>query len=95
MSASQLLARRNTGGLTMTKLIVDAATRARLNNLDGPLEMCDESGKTLGYFQPLNNLAGQPGPVPRSPFSDEELQKRRQQRTGRSLSEVLERLNQL
>jgi len=34
----------------MTKLIVGAATRAKLHNLDGFVEFCDEAGNTLGYF---------------------------------------------
>jgi hypothetical protein len=72
----------------MTKIIVDAATRANLHNLDTLLEVCDESGQTLGYFHPQ----GPPSRVP-SPFSDEEIERRRQQRTGKPLAEILERLN--
>jgi hypothetical protein len=75
----------------MTKLMIDAGTLAKLHNLEAPLEVCDESGKTLGYFHPAV-LAHGAGPALRSPFSDEELQRRRQQRTGSPLGEVLERL---
>jgi hypothetical protein len=73
----------------MTKVIVDDATRANLHNLDTLLEVCDESGRTLGYFHP------QLGAMQvRSPFSDEEIERRRQQRTGKPLAEILERLKQ-
>jgi hypothetical protein len=74
----------------MTRLTVDAALLARLHNLDQTLEVCDESGRTLGYFHPVP-AAGHP-PAP-SPFSEEELRRRQQQRTGRSLAEILERLD--
>ena len=75
----------------MTKLTIDTTTLAKLHNLEGLLEVCDESGKTLGYFHPvvcINNADRSA----RSPFSDDELQRRRQQRTGRPLAEILERL---
>jgi hypothetical protein len=75
----------------MTRLVLDAATRARLHNLDSLVEVCDESGQLLGYFHPVA-----PGlssaPPRRSPFTDDELQKRRQQRAGRPLREILDRL---
>jgi hypothetical protein len=73
----------------MTRLTVDAATRARLQNLDGFMEVCDESGRVLGYFHPLGGSVTESRP---SPFTEEELQKRRQQRTGRPLAEILKRL---
>jgi len=56
------------------------------------LEVCDRSGQTLGYFVPVGTNGG--GPPPRSPFSDEEIQMRRQQRVGKPLSEILQRLEQ-
>jgi hypothetical protein len=74
----------------MTKVIVDAAMRARLHDLSELLEVCDESGRTLGYFHPLVP----PGDTKSlSPFSDEEIERRRQQRSGRPLGEILEDLH--
>ncbi len=78
----------------MTHVTLDRALLARLQSLDRPVEFRDESGRTVGYFHPL--------PVPgrgsresmRSPFSDEELQRRRQQRTGRTLADILKDLGQ-
>ena len=76
----------------MTRLIIDPETLAKLHNLEGLVEVCDESGKTLGYFHPVVRANGV-GQTVHSPFSDEELERRRQQRTGRPLAEILERLS--
>ncbi len=38
----------------MGKLTLDAELRAKLNGLNEPLEVCDESGRTLGHFLPAN-----------------------------------------
>ncbi len=76
----------------MTHVTLDPALLARLQSLDRPVEFRDESGRTVGYFHPL------PGPGQgsqegiRSPFTDEELQRRRQQRTGRPLADILKDL---
>jgi hypothetical protein len=75
----------------MTKVVVDAATRARLNNLSDLLEVCDESGRVLGYFHPV------PAPFPteayvQSPVPEEEIECRRRQRTGRALTDILKGL---
>ena len=72
----------------MTKIVVDAPFWAKLNNLEGPVEFCDDSGRTLGYFHSVAS----PSEVERMPtslISDEELQRRRQQGGGRSLAEIL------
>ncbi len=75
----------------MTRLTVDAAFLARLDKLDSVLEVCDESGRTVGYFHPVSPPSEG---TARSPFSDEELQQRRQQRTGHQLSEILAELGE-
>ena len=36
----------------MSMVTLDAALRSMLNGLDEPLELCDESGQTLGHFLP-------------------------------------------
>ncbi len=75
----------------MTRMIADADLKTKLANLDDVLEVCDEAGKTLGYFHPADKGAAVPD-RPRSPFSDEELRRRQQQRQGRPLSEILKGL---
>jgi hypothetical protein len=79
----------------MTRLIIDAATLARLQNLQDLSEVCDESGRVLGYFHPVLPSEAAARAERRSPFTDEELQQRRQQRTGRPLAEILERLGKV
>ena len=45
----------------MTKITVDSATLEKLHNLDTRLELCDASGKTLGFFHPAaDSGAGEP-----------------------------------
>ena len=70
----------------MTKVTIDAETQAKLNGLNDFLEVCDESGRTLGYFFPPGTLKYL------SPFSDEEIEELRKQRTGRPLKEILKDL---
>ena len=58
----------------MGKVILDAATRAKLNGLTEQLELYDEQGNLLGYCTPadpgLDSLPRHPGP---NPFTEEEL----------------------
>ncbi len=76
----------------MSRVTVDAATMARLHNLSEFLIFCDESGRTLGYFHPgVPPESTAEGRIT-SPISDEELERRRKQRTGIPFSEVLKRL---
>lgn len=66
----------------MTRIIVDEATRARLGNLAEAMQLCDESGRVLGYFTPASNL--------REPqISQEEARRRLQQGGGRPLADIL------
>jgi hypothetical protein len=76
----------------MVKIVADAALADKLPSVDAPVEICDTSGRTLGYYSPVPAATGEPGTKPRSPHSIEELQQLRQQRTGRPLSEILKRL---
>lgn len=68
----------------MTKIVLDAQTRAQLHDLKEPLEIVDEAGRLLGLFTPMVERARL---EPR--ISDEEIQRRRQQRTGRPLTDIL------
>ena len=88
----------------MTKLMIDAGTLAKLHNLDTPLEVCDESGKTLGYFLPVLEVCGPSGKVlghfvpaiapseyagVEPPVSEEELDRREREGGGRPLAAIL------
>ena len=69
----------------MMRLSVDAEFEAKLTQAGGPLEICDQAGRTIGFFQPVPP----PGTLKEmSPFSDEDIERLRQQREGRPLSEI-------
>ncbi|MBV9123919.1 MAG: hypothetical protein JO112_11225 [Planctomycetes bacterium] len=76
----------------MTRLILDSNTLAKMNNLNDLLEIRDESGRLLGYFHPFISSTGPQQGARRSPFTDEELQQRRQEPGGKPLSEILKNL---
>ena len=69
----------------MMKLSVDAAFQAQLTQADGPLEICDQAGRTIGIFQPTPP----PGTLKElSPFSDEQIEQLAKQREGRPLADI-------
>lgn len=76
----------------MTKVITDAVLRARLHDLRELLEVCDESGRTLGYFHPVEAPPDQPCRRVQSPFTEQELERRRQESGGFTLQEILQKL---
>ena len=76
----------------MTRVICDEAMRAKLDHGDEHVELCDESGRTLGYFVPVSaNEPGRPAGL-KSPISDEELDRRRREEGGRTLAEIWAKL---
>jgi len=76
----------------MTKLTLDAATLAKLGKLDELVEVANEDGITLGYFHPIAMTEPAPKLRLRSPCSDEEIQRRREEKGGCSLEEFWKRL---
>lgn len=74
----------------MTKLTIDASSASKLFDLPGPVQLCDEDGNVLGWYQP--GILSEP---PRSlndiaPLSDEELDRRSKNRgKGRPLKEII------
>lgn len=71
----------------MTRVVIDAQTWARLSNPRELLELCDPSGQTLGYYQPAFRFGTVDGGKIRSPYTDEEIEERRQQTDGQSLAD--------
>ena len=65
----------------MTRVMADSTLPARLRSGIEALEICDEAGHVLGYFHPAVRVT--------SPCPREELERRRLDRTGKPLSEVL------
>jgi len=71
----------------MTKVILDQETLAKLHHLRERLEVCDESGSTLGYFNPVVNRSLYEGV--QVSFSEDELNRFEQEPGGRSLADIL------
>jgi hypothetical protein len=66
--------------------------------LSQELEICDPSGQTLGRFLPealYHKLVYALAAAQRPPLSPEEVERRRKETGGRSLSEIWQRLGQL
>jgi hypothetical protein len=70
----------------MTKVILDHDS-SKLENLADRVEVCDRSGRTLGYFVPAVDRSLYEGL--QVPFSDEELDRFEREPGGRSLPEIL------
>ena len=77
----------------MRKVILDRETLSKLRDLQDDLELCDESGCTLGYFSPVTDRSLYDGVD--SPISDEELDRRSKQGGGRTLREIFNDLEKL
>jgi hypothetical protein len=74
----------------MTRIVVDPNLHIKLEQLEEPVELCNEAGRVIGRYTPLPG--GDPAKM-RPQVSDEELQ-RRKNSTGRryTTAEVLARL---
>jgi hypothetical protein len=69
----------------MMRLSVDAELQAQLTKADGVLEICDQEGCTIGFFQ----TTPPPGWLKAmSPYSDEEIEELSKQGGGRPLAEI-------
>lgn len=71
----------------MTKIVLDQATLTKLRHLKEALEVCDESGHTLGYVKPAS--ARSPYDMVQVPVSEEELDRIEREGGGRPLADIL------
>lgn len=73
----------------MSKITLDADLRSKLNGLNEQMEICDESGQTLGQFLPeaIYKKLLYAAVKAACPHSEEELERRRHESGGRSLQE--------
>lgn len=83
----------------MTQIVADTNLGERLKSLAEPARVVDEAGRTLGVFRPAG-LAPAGWARANSPFSREELERRRDEarkhpEQGKSLTAVLTLLKQL
>src|SRR5260370_41975189 len=76
----------------MSRVTLDSQLRSKLNGLDDQVEICDESGKTLGRFLPESLCRELLLAWSKADLPDDELQRRRQEPRGHTLGEVLEKL---
>jgi hypothetical protein len=74
--------------MTMERIVLDPQLRSRLNGLDEHVEVCDETGKTLGHFLPERLYREFLVAWSRFHLPDDELQRRRQEPRGRTLAEI-------
>jgi len=70
----------------MSIVITDQALLEQLIHAAGTVEVCDPNGTFLGTFAPPY---GKLTPGVRSPFTDEEIERRRQEPVGRPLADIL------
>jgi hypothetical protein len=74
----------------MGKVILDAETRAKLNNVTERLALYDERGNLLGYIEPVTQTGMEPVRSGWWPFTDEEVETARKATgPGRTLDEIL------
>ena len=77
----------------MSKLILDPETSSKLRSLTGPVELCNDSGRTPGYFTPAEDRSLYEGVE--IPFTEEELRRAEQETESYTTEEVLEYLKNL
>jgi hypothetical protein len=69
----------------MSIVITDASLLQKLTQATSTLDFRDPQGNLLGTFAPPQSKL----PTTRSPFSDEEIERRRKEPDGRPLADVL------
>ncbi len=90
----------NEGFLIMTRLTVDLATQEKLVSSGQLTELCDESGRTIGYFHPVRPHGGEE-PITdgmrkwaNEQFIDEEIEAALQEPGGCTTEELIKKLRQ-
>jgi hypothetical protein len=77
----------------MDRIVLDESSTAKLSQLAGSAEVCDEMGRVIGHFRPLVEVAlyrdADPG------ISEDELDRREQDPVLYTTPEVLARLKAL
>lgn len=80
----------------MSKVILDAATRAKLHGLTKALELYDEDGNLLGYITPANPGLDSLPRIEGNPFTEEEMTSAFEpDDPGRPLADILKDLRKL
>ena len=78
----------------MSKLVLDAELRSKLNGLNAAIEVCDESGETIGHFLPEDEYRRLVIARYSAQLTDEKIKRLRAQSGGKPLAEIWKRLGQ-
>lgn len=76
----------------MTTVQVDQELMSRLRELSTPMEFCDEQGRKLGYFIPIEDVDAETWAWARSAFTDAELERAENEEGGYALREIFDEL---
>jgi hypothetical protein len=68
----------------MNRITVDNSLKAQLDAISEPVEVVDESGRTLGHFLPALPM----GASDRCPYSATDIERLRREEGGRPLAEI-------
>jgi hypothetical protein len=78
----------------MSRVVLDQQLRSKLRGLNDQVEICDESGKTVGRFLPESLYRELLLAWAKADLPEEALQQRRQEPRGRTLAETWTKLGQ-
>jgi len=76
----------------MVQIKLDSETCRQLGAVDETAELCDDFGRVIGLFFPDTHGRGRPPAGMEIPLSDQEIERRRASRSGRTLPEILDGL---
>jgi hypothetical protein len=80
----------NSEGLSVNKIILDPPALAKLDDLKEGAEICDETGRVVGYFRPAAHFLDYD--ENEMNVDDEELERIEQNLDGRPLREIIKDL---
>lgn len=78
----------------MSRVVLDSELRSKLNGLGDQVEICDESGQTVGRYLPESLYRQFLVAWSKANLSDEELERRLNEPRGRTLAEIWNILGQ-
>lgn len=73
----------------MVRYTLDSETCRRLGEATQTVELCDDAGRVIGFFLPEAVPRGQPPAGLQVPLTADEVERRRTNRFGRTLDEIL------
>jgi hypothetical protein len=73
----------------MVRYTLDSETCRRLGEAMQTVELCDVEGRVIGFFLPEGAPRGVPPAGLQVPLTADEIKRRRENRSGRTLDEIL------